>query len=93
MPTTTELHDLIGGLQRCVVALAARYGESAAMRRVENDAECLLTDLDRLEIDADELESGRKRANSPQEKVIIADTAYDPTFWRGADDEGLGGTR
>lgn len=74
-------------------ALAARYGESAAMRRVENDAECLLTDVDRLDIDSDEMESGRKRADQPQEKIVIADTAYDPTFWRGVDDEGLGGAR
>ena len=29
-----ELHDLIGGLRRCVGSLKARYGDSPAMRRI-----------------------------------------------------------
>jgi hypothetical protein len=27
------------------------------------------------------------------EKIAIPDTQYDTEFWRGVDDEGLGGTR
>jgi hypothetical protein len=27
------------------------------------------------------------------EKISIPDTTYDTDFWRGVDDEGLGGTR
>jgi hypothetical protein len=42
LPSTTELaelHDLIGGLRRCVMSLKARYGDIPAMRRIVNDAE------------------------------------------------------
>ena len=34
-----ELHELIGGLRRCVTSLAAQYGDSPATRRIVNDAE------------------------------------------------------
>ncbi|WP_301121311.1 hypothetical protein [Mycolicibacterium fortuitum] len=91
MATTTELHGLVGDLQRCVHALAAQYGDSAAMRRVANDADCLSTDVNRLDIDDDELTAGQKRPDPAPEKITIADTAYDPTFWRDVDEEGLGG--
>ena len=41
LSTTTELaqlHELIGGLRRCVTSLASRYGDTPAMRRIVNDA-------------------------------------------------------
>ena len=42
----TELHDLVGGLRRCVAALKARYGDSPAMRRIVIDADRILSDID-----------------------------------------------
>ncbi|OBK74664.1 hypothetical protein [Mycobacterium sp. 1274761.0] len=96
MSSTTEfaeLHELIGGLRRCVTSLASRYGDSPAMRRIVNDAERILNDIDRLDIDAEELEltRGVTRHRHSAEKIAIPDTQYDSTFWRDVDDEGVGG--
>jgi hypothetical protein len=90
-----ELHELIGDLRRCVTSLAAKYGDSHAMRRVVNDAERILNDIDRLDIDAEELELGRGLSSQRPvgEKIPIPDTQYDRDFWRDVDDEGLGGYR
>jgi hypothetical protein len=100
LSTTTEiaeLHELIGGLRRCVTSLAARHGDSPAMRRIVNDAERMLNDIDRLDIDAEELETDRggRTVHHPHsvEKICIPDTDYASDFWRDVDDEGLGGTR
>ncbi|MBS1691540.1 MAG: hypothetical protein JST91_04890 [Actinobacteria bacterium] len=98
MSSTTEfaeLHELIGGLRRCVAALASKYGDSPATRRIVNDAERILNDIDRLDIDAEELELGRglTRHQHTAEKIAIPDTQYDSNFWQGVDDEGLGGVR
>ncbi|RDH80512.1 hypothetical protein DVS77_01570 [Mycolicibacterium moriokaense] len=88
-----ELHELIGGLRRCVTSLASRYGDTPAMRRIVNDAERILNDIDRLDIDAEELEltRGVTRQKPSAEKIAIPDTAYDTDFWRNVDDEGVGG--
>jgi hypothetical protein len=87
-----ELHGLISSVQRCIAALHSQYGDSPPMRRIVNDADRLLNDIDRLDIDADELDFGRA---APQlhagEKIPMPDTQYDTDFWRGADDEGVGG--
>jgi hypothetical protein len=96
MPSTTEfaeLHELIGGLRRCVTSLASRYGDTPAMRRIVNDAERILNDIDRLDIDAEELEltRGVTRHRRSAERIGIPDTQYDSDFWRGVDDEGVGG--
>ena len=96
MSSTTEfaeLHELVGGLRRCVTSLASRYGDSPAMRRIVNDTERILIDLDRLDIDAEELEltRGVTRTRSSAEKIGIPDTQYDSDFWRDVDDEGVGG--
>ena len=90
-----ELHELIGSLRRCVTALAARYGDSPATRRIVNDAERIFNDIDRLDIDAEELEltRGVSGYHHVGERIAIPDTQYDTDFWRGVDDEGLGGTR
>ena len=94
-----ELHELIGGLRRCVASLACKYGDSPAMRRIVNDAERILNDVDRLDIDAEEFELGRGLSRHHHnsvgagEKISIPDTQYDSDFWRGVDDEGLGGVR
>lgn len=93
MSTTTEidqLHELIGGLRRCVTSLASRYGDSPAMRRIVNDAERMLNDLDRLDIDAEELNIARgvSHQHHTSEKIGIPDTQYASDFWQDVDDEG-----
>ena len=94
MSTTTELtelHHLIGGLRRCVTSLKAKYGDTPAMRRIVNDAERILNDVELLDIDADELALTQQTAVVSGEKIPIPDTPYDSAFWRDVDDEGVGG--
>ena len=88
-----ELHELIGSMRRCVTALASRYGDSPATRRIVNDAERLLNDIDRLDIDAEELELGSalSRYEYGAEKIAIPDTPYDTAFWGDEDDRGVAG--
>ena len=86
-----ELHDLIGGLRRCVAALKARYGDSPAMRRIVIDADRILTDVELLDSDVSELDLSRATVQHSGEKITIPDTDYDRDFWRDVDDEGVGG--
>jgi hypothetical protein len=86
-----ELHHLIGGLRRCVTSLKAKYGDSPAMRRIVNDAERILNDVELLDIDANELELTQQTVVFSGEKIPIPDTPYDTAFWRDVDDEGVGG--
>ena len=94
-PTTEldQLHELIGGLRRCVTSLASRYGDTPAMRRIVNDAQRIFNDIDRLDIDAEELQltRGVSDHHHASEKIPIPDTQYDTDFWRDVDDEGVGG--
>jgi hypothetical protein len=87
-----EPHSLISSVRRCIAALQSQYGDTPPMRRIVNDADRLLNDIDRLDIDADELDFGRA---APQlhagEKIPVPDTQYEADFWRGVDDEGVGG--
>lgn len=87
----TELHTLIGGLRRCVMALKSQYGEAPGMRRIVLDAERIMTDVELLEADANELDLARWNAQHAREKISIPDTDYDTEFWRDVDDEGVGG--
>ena len=88
--STTELSELrrtIGQLRQCVGALRSRYGDAAPVRRLVND-------LDRLDIDVTDFESPiptQPKAVDPAQVVKVPDTPYDPSLWRGADDEGVGG--
>ncbi len=94
MSSTTELaelHHLIGGLRRCMTAMKARYGDTPAMRRIVNDTERILNDVELLEIDAAELDLARHTVEHSGEKIPIPDTQYDTEFWRDVDDEGVGG--
>ena len=94
MSSTTELaelHDLIGGLRRCVTSLKSRYRDTPAMRRVFNDVERILNDVELLDIDAGELDLAQHIVDQPAEKIAIPDTEYDREFWRDVDDEGVGG--
>ena len=96
MSTTTELvelHELIGSLRRCVTSLASRYGDSPATRRIVNDAERLLNDIDRLDIAAEELELAKVATQHHHggEKIPIPDTPYDTAFWGDEGDRGVAG--
>jgi hypothetical protein len=86
-----ELHHLIGNMRRCVTALQHRYGDAPAMRRVMIDTDRILGDLEILEMDAGELEHAAHTVVTAGEKVQVPDTPYDREFWRGIDDEGVGG--
>ena len=86
-----ELHDLIGGLRRCVSSLKARYGDSPAMRRIVLDANRILSDVELLDADVSELDLDRATVQQSGEKIAIPDTQYDTDFWRDVDDEGVGG--
>ena len=98
--TTTEIAELrrnIGQLRQCLGTLRSRYGDAPAVRRLAND-------LERLDIDADELE-GAPPAPVPTQQgtgapasgtpgmIPLDDTPYDESLWEGADDEGVGGYR
>ena len=94
MSSTTELaelHDLIGGLRRCVNSLKARYGDSPAMRRIVIDADRILGDVELLDTDVSELDFERANVHQSGEKISIPDTDYDRDFWRDVDEEGVGG--
>jgi len=54
---TTELHELIGSMRRCVTALASKYGTLPPPAHRQR-RERILNDIDRLDIDAEELELG-----------------------------------
>ena len=90
-PELAELHNLIGGLRRCANSLKARYGDSPAMRRIVIDAERILSDVELLDTDVAELDLDRATVQESREKIAIPDTEYDRDFWRGVDDEGVGG--
>lgn len=87
----SELHDLIGGLRRCVTSLKARYGDNPAMRRIVIDADRILSDIQLLDTDVAELDLDRATVQQSGEKIAIPDTEYDRDFWRDVDDEGVGG--
>ena len=95
MSSTTEvdeLYELIGGLRKCVASLASTYGDTPAMRRIDNDAERILNGVDRLG-------HRRRRAGNEAwvtnpasgEMIQIPDTEYHLDFWRDVDHEGIGG--
>ncbi|GAA2357433.1 hypothetical protein GCM10009854_39830 [Saccharopolyspora halophila] len=90
--TTTELTDfqrVLAQLRTSANALRSRYGDDAAVRRIQND-------LERLDIDAAELASvvpspRREAGVGRGEMVVVPDTPYDPSLWEDVDDEGIGG--
>ena len=94
MSSTTELaelHDLIGGLRRCVSSLRARYGDSPAMRRIVIDIYRILGDVELLDTDVSELDLARATVQQSGEKIAIPDADYDRDFWLDVDEEGVGG--
>ena len=94
MPSTetVELLRAITYLKRCVGALQTRYGATAAVRRLVNDVE-------RLDIDVEDVVErptpivSPRRQGDPPDVVPVPDAPYDPSLWRDADDEGVGGRK
>lgn len=82
-----ELHRTIGHLRQCVGTLRSVYGDASAVRRLAND-------VDRLGIDASDLDESPPRLAHPvsaAERVGVPEGPYDHALWQGADDEGVGG--
>jgi hypothetical protein len=89
----TQLHHLIDGLRRCVTSLASAHGDTAAIRRIVNDAELIRNAIDRLEIDAaaPELHCRTTAPRLSEEMMIPVPTAeYHFSFWQDVDHEGIG---
>ena len=74
MSSTTEfaeLHELIGGLRRCVTSLASRYGDSPAMRRASSTTSTASTSTPRNWNSP----AGLPVTGTRAEKIAIPDTA------------------
>jgi hypothetical protein len=91
MAVTTELttlHRTVEELRDLVATLRGRYGDIPAVRR-------LLGDLDRLDLDASELDDltplPAASTAEASDILMLDDTPLDPRLWDGADDEGVGG--
>jgi hypothetical protein len=85
----SELRRTLGQLRQCLGSVRTRYGnDTPVVRRLVND-------LERLDIDVDELDTARpvpqQQKPDRSEVVVVPDTPYDPSLWQGADDEGVGG--
>ncbi|MBF6164579.1 hypothetical protein IU486_07300 [Streptomyces gardneri] len=80
-----ELRYAVGQLRQSVTALRTQYGDASTVRRLEND-------LERLVIDADELEQSPPPEvhRRPQDVIYVPDSKSDEAAWMGAQDEGLG---
>jgi hypothetical protein len=91
MADPSELADLYRAIEELggvVGSVRGRYGEIPAVRR-------LLGDVDRLLLDASELDGVAPPPPPPGqvEMHMIDDLPPDPSLWSEADDEGLGGYR
>ncbi|MFG1790668.1 hypothetical protein [Nocardia altamirensis] len=80
-----ELRFAVGQLRQSIGVLRNHYGDANMVRRLEND-------LERLVIDADELEQSPPALvpRRPQETIYVPDSKSDEAAWMGAQDEGLG---
>ncbi len=81
-----ELRQTIIQLERSLDAVRSRHGDTLAVRRLVND-------LERLDIDAAELEQAlpQNQAGAAKADVIyVPDSKSDEAAWMGAQDEGLG---
>lgn len=87
----SDIEQALSQLRDRVTALRSRYGDVPAVRRIRNDLERLGIDLEDLpaELPAQRRGEGFDRSYT----VAVPDTPYDPSLWRGADDEGVGGQR
>jgi hypothetical protein len=81
----TAVNRAIDELKATVADARGAYGEAPAFRRLMNDVE-------RLSIDASELDTvAPAAAPPPPVRIPIDDSPPDPAMWTDADDEGVGG--
>ncbi|MBF6221017.1 MULTISPECIES: hypothetical protein [Nocardia] len=80
-----ELRYAVGQLRQSIGVLRTQFGDASTVRRLEND-------LERLVIDADELEQSPppEVQRRPQDVIYVPDSKSDEAAWMGAQDEGLG---
>ncbi|MFJ4844150.1 MULTISPECIES: hypothetical protein [unclassified Streptomyces] len=83
----TSVQRRLDELGRAVSRLEQQVGDSLDMRRVRADTKHLSDDLALLRDSVGATHAGQKPR---PEMVTIPDTPYDPSFWSGAEDEGLG---
>ena len=77
------LRHAIDALAEAVDDVARKAGDTAAVRRLQNDVE-------RLRIDSGDC-ADLPAVNVERTLEVIPDTPYDESMWRDVDDEGLGG--
>jgi hypothetical protein len=80
-----ELRFAVGQLRQSIGALRSNYGDANTVRRLENDLERLVIDADELEQSPPQMVSSRR-----QETIYVPDSKSDEAAWMGAQDEGLG---
>ena len=78
------LHRTVDELRTIIGSVRSRYGDIPAVKR-------LLGDVDRIDLDASELDDITPPAVATGPVQEIDDRPHDPSLWAGADDEGLGG--
>ncbi|MGW4089825.1 hypothetical protein [Nocardia sp. NPDC004750] len=80
-----ELRYAVGQLRQSIGVLRTQYGDASTVLRLEND-------LERLAIDADELEQSPppEVRRTAQDVIYVPDSKSDEAAWMGAQDEGLG---
>ncbi|NYH79969.1 hypothetical protein FHR84_003318 [Actinopolyspora biskrensis] len=100
-----EVLRALSQLRTGVDGLYARYGDIPVVRRIENDFQRLEIDVSELSTTAPGAPrqrsgprspappgtAGGRRGQAENEIVEVPDTPYDPSWWRGVDDEGVGG--
>ena len=86
-PELATLHKAVEELRSVVGSVLGRYGDIPAVKR-------LLGDVDRIDLDASELDAIPVPAEPEQREetvLVLDDKPLDPSLWADADDEGLGG--
>ncbi|SDK90079.1 hypothetical protein SAMN04487820_11662 [Actinopolyspora mzabensis] len=101
-----DVLSALARLRTGVDELYTRYGDVAVVRRIENDLQRLEIDVSELSTAAPgppRQRSGGAAASvrlggatAPREVgehdiIEVPDTPYDPSWWQGVDDEGVGG--
>lgn len=89
MPVTRELattEQAVSALEALVSVLEQRYGNCSGVRRLHSDVLRVREDLAELA----ELPAPPPVQQPAGDPVFVPDTDYDPAFWQGADDEGIG---
>lgn len=84
-----ELQELTDQLLTCLTTLGGTLGDTAALRRVVNDAQRIRNGIERLGIDLAELAAAAAPPRSAR-RIQIPDVDYDLAFWRDVDHEGVG---